>query len=188
MKKPIALALLMLSAFFLSPSSAQCNRALMQYAERYPKAESQDLYKLVFQDLYGPGHLLTNADDARRYIGQEVEQMSDSAYPQYIHHDTPIPFPLCEYTLCDSNFVRVNLVLVKRGVIELEELVSAVMRSAEGLPTPDPRFVMTHSKAFKEAYDPHYRIIRRDIFEREFLGLIAIFMITNPVNAIESSH
>ena len=181
--RPLLFAALLLSVLhftFASSLHGQCNRALIQYAERYPKAEAQDLYKLVFQDLYGPGHLLTNADDARRYIGQEVEQMSDSAYPQYIHHDTPIPFPLYEYTLCDSHFVRVNLVLVKQGIIGLEELVSAVMRSVEGLPTPDPRFVMSHSAAFKKAYDPHYRIIRRDIFEREFKNVIARHLTSSP--------
>ena len=129
----------------------------MRYAERYPAAESQDLYKLVFQDLYGPGHLLTDSLAAIRYISVEVAGMKDFSN-----------FPLYEYTLCDSNFVRVNLLLVKRGVIPLERLVSALLRSAQGLPTPDPKFVMSHSTAFKAAYDPHYRIIRRDIFDREF--------------------
>ena len=144
--------------FHLSPFTfGQCAEALMKYAERYPAAESQDLYKLVFQDLYGPGHLITNSADAMRYISKEVAEMKDT-----------VTFPLYEYTLCDSNFVRVNLLLVKRGVITLERLVSALMRSAEGLPAPDAKFVMTHSAAFKDAYDPHYRILRRDIFEREF--------------------
>ena len=161
MKKIVLLALLSPFTFHLSPCHSQCAEALMQYAQRYPAAESQDVYKLVFQDLYGPGHLITNADDAMRYISKEVAEMKDTN-----------TFPLYEYTLCDSNFVRVNLVLVKRGVINLEQFVSALMRSAEGLPTPDPKFVMTHSTTFKAAYDPHYRIIRRDIFESEILPLI----------------
>ena len=130
----------------------------MQYAERYPAAEPQDLYKLVFQDMFGPGHLITDSSSCYAYIEREVAAMGSGSQ-----------FPLYEYTLCDSNFVRVNLSLVKDGRITLRELVSAVLRSAEGLPTPDPRFVMSHSKAFKDAYDPHYRIVRRDIFEREML-------------------
>lgn len=138
-----------------------CGEALMQYAQRYPAAEATDLYKLVFQDLYGPGHLLTDSLAAVRYISKEVAEMKDTN-----------TFPLYEYTLCDSNFVRVNLILVKRGIISLPELVSAVLRSAKGLPTPNPKFVMSHSTAFKASYDPHYRIVRRDIFEREILRLI----------------
>ena len=108
--------------------------------------------------------------------------MSDKDYPQYMRKIDEGPFPLYEYTLCDSNFVRVNLVLVKRGIISLEHLVSAVLRSTEGMVTPDHRFVMSHSKAFKAAYDPHYRIIRRDIFERELLNAIQISLLVAPVH------
>lgn len=138
-----------------------CADALIAYAERYPAAEPQDLYKLVFQDLYGPGHLLTDSIAAVRYIGREVDEMPDST-----------SLPLYEYTLCDSHFVRVNLLALKRGTLQLGPFVSALLRSAEGLPTPDPRFVLSHSQGFKEAYHPHYRIIRRDIFEREILPLL----------------
>jgi hypothetical protein len=162
--------------FHFSPFTfAQCAEALMKYAERYPAAESQDLYKLVFQDLYGPGHLLTDSLAAVRYISREVAEMKDT-YPEDINNVNDGPFPLYEYTLCDSNFVRINLLLVKRGVISLDKLVSALLRSTEGLPAPDPKFVMSHSTAFKAAYDPHYRIIRRDIFDREFRNVIGLYV------------
>ena len=168
--------------FHLSPFTfAQCNEALIQYTQRYPAAEAQDLYKLVFQDLYGPGHLLTDSAAAVRYISREVAEMKDT-YPEDISDVNDGPFPLYEYTLCDSNFVRVNLVLVKRGVIPLDRLVSALLRSTQGLPTPDPRFVLSHSAAFKAAYDPHYRIIRRDIFEREFRIEIGLYLIAAPIH------
>lgn len=178
MKKLFLIALFSILGFQLS--MAQCPEALKAYAARYPEAQPEDLYKLVFQDLYGPGHLLTDSAAAMRYISSEVEQMSDAAYPKSLHNVNDGPFPLYEYTLCDSNFVRVNLVLVKRGVFSLEQFVSAVLRSTEGMVTPDHRFVMSHSKAFKAAHDPHYRIIRRDIFEREFRNAIELFLITSP--------
>ena len=81
-------------------------------------------------------------------------------------------FPLYEYTLCDSNFVRINLRVIKDGRISLQQLTSAVLRSAEGMPQPDLGQVKHHSRAFNEAYHPHYRIVRRDIFEKEILPLI----------------
>ena len=138
-----------------------CADALIAYAEEYPAAEPQDLYKLVFQDLYGPGHLLTDSAACAYYINDELATMPDSnSLPDY------------EYTRCEGNFVRVNLLLLKQGVISVEQLTSAVMRSAKGLPTPDHRFVMSHSAAFKAAYQPHYRIVSRDIFEKELLPLI----------------
>ena len=140
---------------------SSCAEALIAYSEQYPAAEPTDLYKMVFQDLYGPGHLLTDSTAALRYITAEVETM-----------DSPSGMPPYEYTLCDSNFVRVNLSLVQHGAITAEQLADAMVRSAEGLPTPDPRYVVSHSAAFKAAYDPHYRIIRRDIFEQEILPSI----------------
>lgn len=182
MKKILFFAVVSIFNFQFSIAHAQCAEALKQYAARYPMAEPTDLYKLVFQDLYGPGHLLTDSLAAMRYISSEVAQMSDTAYPEYMRSIDDGPFPLYEYTLCDSAFVRVNLVLVKRGVISLPELVSAVMRSTEGMVTPDSKFVMSHSAAFKAACDPHYRIVRRDIFEREFLRPIQLSLIVGPVH------
>ena len=182
MKKILLFLALSLFTFHFSHFHAQCGEALLAYAKKYPAAEATDLYKLVFQDLYGPGHLLTDSAAAMRYISTEVAEMDDAAYPNELHSINDGPFPLYEYTLCDSNFVRVNLVLVKRGWFSLEHLVSAVLRSAQGLPTPDPKFVMSHSANFKAAYNPHYRIIRRDIFEREFLDVIGITLISQPVH------
>ena len=174
--------LFVLSFFVANMAFSQCAESLKQYAARYPQAEPADLYKLVFQDLYGPGHLLTDSAAAARYIGREVQEMDASAYPQYPRSIDDGPFPLYEYTLCDSNFVRVNLILVKHGIISLPELVSAVMRSAEGMVTPDAKYVMSHSAAFKAACDPHYRIVRRDIFEREFFRPIQLSLIVGPVH------
>ena len=85
-------------------------------------------------------------------------------------------------TKSGSSNTKFEVVLVKRGWFSLEHLVSAVLRSAQGLPTPDPKFVMSHSANFKAAYNPHYRIIRRDIFEREFLDVIGITLISQPVH------
>lgn len=158
---------ILLPLFFLPLlvfAQVPCNEALMRYAEQYTVAEPADLYKLVFQDQYGPGHLITDSLSCVRYIQKEIEQ-------QCVNEITT--FPLYEYTLCDSNFVRVNLYLVKWGKISLQQLVSALLRSTVGLPSPDPKFVMSHSDAFKKAYAPHYRIVRRDIFERELLPLIS---------------
>ena len=68
--------LLFVFSFFISHFSfSQCPEALMRYAERYPAAEPTDLYKLVFQDLYGPGHLLTDSLAAVRYISREVAEV-----------------------------------------------------------------------------------------------------------------
>ena len=168
MKKILSLLLLLpLVAIAQSP----CPDALRAYTTRYPAAEEQDLQKLVFQDTYGPGHLIKDSASCARYIEQEVAEMELSD-----------GFPVYEYTLCDSHFVRVNLRVIMDGRISLRQLTSAVLRSAEGLPMGTP---VHHSRAFNEAYHPHYRIVRRDIFERELLPLLYTYPWQDPQRSLD---
>ena len=72
MKKILPLLLLLpLAAAAQSP----CPDALKRYSERYPAAQEQDLQKLVFQDTYGPGHLIKDSASCARYIEREMETM-----------------------------------------------------------------------------------------------------------------
>lgn len=170
-------------------------RVLRDYIARYPEAQLRDVYKFLFQDVYGPGHLIDNIDACRQRIVSEMEwvSLSDSLFPDY------------EYTGIDSNFVRVSLRVVKEGRVPLNLYADLLMRSTEinspmpvydwkcqwmhylplmlGYPfRPTPhnfdddvaeikalldsgRYVAHHSARFNEAYHPHYRLIRRDLFE-----------------------
>lgn len=166
----LALALLSLTALAQSP----CDEELKDYARRYPAAQEQDLQKLLFQDTYGPGHLIKDSASCARYIEREVAAMEAES-----------DWPLYEYTLCDSHFVRINLVLVKNGRIALDKLVSAVLRSAEGIPPVDPSLMKHHSRAFNLAYHPHYRIVRRDIFEGELLPLVYDYPWQDPQRPLD---
>ena len=173
MKRIILLAIISIFHFQFSISPAQCPVALQRYAQRYPAAQEQDLQKLVFQDTYGPGHLIKDSASCARYIQEEAGMMELPGVSD---------FPLYEYTLCDSNFVRVNLRVIKDGRISLRQLTSAVLRSAEGLPSGTP---VHHSRAFNEAYHPHYRIVRRDIFERELLPLLYDYPWQDPQRSLD---
>lgn len=156
------LIVLMLMAMPLLATAQRSDaEALIQYTQRYPAAQPQDMYKMIFQDIYGPGHIIRDSASCAAYIEREAAEMADSS-----------AFPLWEYTLCDSAFVRVNLAIVKRGWLSVGKMTSLVVRSAAGLPQPENRFHMSHSSEFKAAYDPHYRIVRRDLFEHELLPLL----------------
>lgn len=156
----LGMGLLLTACHTIQKEEPRRGDALIEYATRYPECEPQDLYKMVFQDLYGPGHIISDSLSCLGYIVRETEGMEESDR-----------FPLYEYTLSDSHYVRVNLVLVKRGLVEPEQLASCVLRSVQQGPQPEGRFHMSHSQRFKEAYDPHYRIVSREVFERELLPL-----------------
>ena len=159
---------------FAAAAQVPCPAAMQHYKAHYPAAEEQDLQKLVFQDTYGPGHLIKDSLSCTRYIEREIESMESIG-----------AFPIYEYTLCDSHFVRVNLKVVKDGRISLQQLTSAVLRSVKGMPQPDPNELKHHSKSFNEAYHPHYRIVRRDIFERELLPLLYKYPWQDPQRSID---
>ena len=44
-------------------------------------------------------------------------------------------------------------------------------------------YVMHHSKSYGVAYHPHYRIMRRDIFDKEILPYIKEYYITPSLDA-----
>lgn len=78
------------------------------FAENYPKAQLIDLYKSFYQDNYGPGHLLADSVAAKRYFMSELRDSLEWGGPQF------------EYTGEGNNFVRVNMDLVRKGVIPAE--------------------------------------------------------------------
>ena len=173
MKKIVLIVYLGLAATTMA--QAPCPAALQRYARLYPAAERQDLEKLVMQDTYGPGHLIKDSASCARSVEREVAAM-------------PVeegPFPMYEYTLCDSHFVRVNLLAVKQGRLTIGRLVSAMLRSTEGLPQPDPSALRHHSLSFNKAYNPHYRIVRRDLFDREVRPLLYDYPWQDPQRSLD---
>ncbi len=177
-------------------------KAIRTAAERqlqaYPSSTLRDLYKSFFQDRFGPGHLISDTASAGAFLREELASRSRFKGPLY------------EPAGCARHFVRVNLAVVKDGLVPFQTYFSAFLRSAEGfrpvpleewrrewslisgviskLDRPVENYAkdslelvgllnsgecdVHHSRAFSESYDPHYRIIRRDIFEDELLPLI----------------
>lgn len=180
----------------------RAHQVLANYMKHFPEAQLQDVYKLCFQDVYGPGHLIKDSASCAQYIVREMEQMTPGRHP----------YPEYEYTGVEGNYVRVNIKVIKDGKIDLGRFVQLLMQSARQdnpmplydwrgqwqrlqtlLRTVDPRpnhfdedaanleqlfdrgeYVYHHSPGFNEAYAPHYRLIRRDLFEQEILPLLVV--------------
>ena len=184
-----------------APAVAECEaQTLADYMRRFPQAQLQDVYKLCFQDTYGPGHIISDSLHCLQGILDEMQRMdtADTRYPDY------------EYTCTGGNYVRVNLRVLQDGRVPLQQFVQLLMQSATlqhpmevsewcgrwddllaVLDTVEPRplnyeedaaniravlesgeTAVHHSRHFNEAYAPHYRIIRRDLFDKELLPLI----------------
>lgn len=173
--------------------------ALGEYMARYPKAHLRDLYKLCFQDVYGPGHLIRDEASCATAIVEEIIRMESE----------DIRFCDYEYTEVGGCFVRVSLWLIADGRVPLDRFVRLLVESAkvEKMPldewrdrwrgllsvletlTPSPscfdidaamisdlldrgEVIVGHSSEFNKAYNPHYRIICSHLFERDLLPLL----------------
>jgi hypothetical protein len=91
----------------------------------YPEAHLIDLYKNYFQDAYGPGHLIPDTSSAAGYLDLEL---NDTVWT-----DTVLWQPLG----INHDYYRVNLGLVKKGIIPRDTLLVGMVRSAKMARKPD---------------------------------------------------
>lgn len=188
-----------LSVFPMLRAMAQTSgsEAIKGIFEQYPAATLQDVYKSFFQDRFGPGHLVGDTAAARNYLRRELQQMTESVGPYY------------EPAGRGRNFYRVNLSVIRDGLISEDDYFRAFLQSADRFSLPSVtvwakeweeivkdvpqttynyaadkalidsllasgRYEVSHSRRFKEAYRPHYRLIDRHIFETVILRCLQV--------------
>lgn len=156
---------------------------------RYPEAAIQDVYKLLHQATFGPGHAISSRKAAREWLEQESGQATPSTAE-----------PLIESIHPEGALVRLNLRPYLAHDGKLKPLLDAFIRSAEQVAGDSPtmqrrwqafealcraggpdadRFdqwevvllgrirageawpAMAHSPAYVSAYDPKYRVLTR---------------------------
>lgn len=131
MKWYIRLAAMVLMLEWALPACADgrsdsIRAAVDAYAARYPEARYQDYYKNFMQDYYGPGHILADTAAAGRYLRSELAGAGrmDGA--------------LWEPTGYKGNFVRVNLSLLRDGIVDYPTYFDAFVSSVQAVEGPEP--------------------------------------------------
>lgn len=82
-----------------------------------------DIYKDFYQDNFGPGHLLSDTGRAKNYFVSELDEPMN-------------PLPAVSPTGADHNFYRVNMNLVKDGIIPADQYFKAFVESLEAVEKP----------------------------------------------------
>lgn len=90
----------------------------------FPQSEYRDVYKHFMQDYFGPGHILTDTIAARNYLRRELNESEIFDGPIYVE------------TGYRGNFYRVNLSLIKEGVIPFDLFFNAFVRSVQNIEPP----------------------------------------------------
>ena len=165
------------------------------YLERYPEATLQDIYKGSFQDVFGPAHILTNREAVENYINRELETAESLEGDDYtpcgwqgnfyqvnlkVIKEGRVPMDVfVDAFMASAN--GIDTTLTQAWLDEwnlLQQSVRKVAPSLEGFEKDSThlanllkggKYVVHHSRKFNEHYHPHYRIIRRDIFEEKIL-------------------
>ena len=167
---------------------------------QYPKARILDIYKSCFQDYMGAEHLVGDAASARAYLEQELETTTlDELMPWYyepcgingnyvrVSLRAVMEGKVQAGKLLDA-FVR-SANDPERPTIETwkerwHEIIVVIDKMGLELPHQQEdkafiegvlaqgKYAISHSPDYREAYSPHYRIIKREIFENEFKPLL----------------
>ena len=162
--------------------------------ERYPQARLLDIYKSCFQDYMGAEHLVNDTASARAYLEQEIAASSlDGMMPWYsepcgidgnyirvslraVHEGFITADMLLNAFVASANAERPSVGQWAGRWLEIVTVIDGM-----GLDLPhyqeDKEFIdgvlskgkyaISHSREYREAYSPHYRIISHDIFERD---------------------
>lgn len=165
------------------------------YLERYPEATLQDIYKGSFQDVFGPAHLLTNRQAVENYIKHEMETAETLEGEDYVPCGWQGNFYQVNLKVIQDGRVSmddfidafmasangIDTTLTQAWLKEWEQLQQAVRSVSPNLQgfaedstlladlLKQGKYVVHHSRKFNEHYHPHYRIIRKELFEEKIL-------------------
>lgn len=194
-----AVALLVVATACTGDSTRERIRQSVEHQmERYPHSTLRDLYKNYFQDRFGPGHIIADEKAADNYLRYELENSATMEGDDYeptgyeerfmrvnlsVIADGRVPYD--KYL---SAFVRsvngIEPITIEQWREEWKVIDEVINEMNLNLPNYEAdraeiwallergEYVMHHSKLFEQHYDPHYRIIEREIFQREILPLI----------------
>ena len=153
---------------------------LLEHYQRYPQMQPQDAVKLVYQNEFGPGHLINDIDKAKAYLMNEVSQVQ-GIEQEFI---VSIGNGLIRYSVCGLSEEKClwlvgQMVLTAqnhvgqlstfkeklKSLVELKELgyfqftMDDLMQylkdyQEQGFP------MVSHSDHYRELYHPHYRVIK----------------------------
>ena len=195
MKQYLIISLLMALVSACTRPSQSREDFVRTYLQKYPEATLQDIYKGSFQDVFGPAHILTNREAVTNYIQSEMESAEAWEAHDYIPcgwqgnflqvnlkviADGRVPMDdFVDAFMASANGIDTTLT---PSFIEDWHLIQQAVRltdpQLEGFKEDstllshllkEGKYVVHHSRKFNAHYHPHYRIIRRDLFEEKIL-------------------
>lgn len=171
--------------------------AIERQIAQFPQSTMQDIYKSFYQAHFGAEHMIRDTAAVRAYLLYELAAAAeDTIGPSLLYE------PVGANGACVRVYLRAvneGMLTAKQLLdafirsakpaeqakqswadewMEIEQMATACHVPC---PEEDRQLLMQaaqnnqavhHSETYRNAYLPHYRIVRRDIFENELKGLI----------------
>ena len=193
MKRGLLLSIALIMSVAVSAQDVEgfVNRQM----QAYPKSRLLDIYKSCFQDYMGAEHLVSDRQMVKAYLDEELNNTSlDDLMPWYYEpcgidssyyrvSIRAIKESLVSEDLLLNAFIRSanteNRPSVESWSKRWHKIIGTINQMKLDLPNfqEDKQFIdsvlsvgkyaISHSPDYCEAYHPHYRIVERNIFERE---------------------
>jgi len=165
---------------------------LIKEFKRSPKSKAQDYYKLLFQSVYGAGHMIQNFNDCLEMLDKEMSQIeADINCPFY--NDISLTFPLVRVNLSRCKADKIDHHIISKAFFEganidikidtlgfetyLNITANVLKKHPFNINEKDlEKFIrkikklgfpaVHHSEAYRNFYKPHYRVIPLEIWEK----------------------
>ena len=198
MKKLILLSIILIVS--VSVSAQDIAGFVCRQMETYPQSRLLDIYKSCFQDYMGAEHLVTDRQRVKAYLDEELNTTTLEDLLPWLYEPCgaegnyvrvsirTIKEGIISPDLLLDAFIRSanpgNRPSVESWCGRWHEILEVIDTMNINYPnyTADKLFIdsilsigkyaISHSPEYREAYHPHYRIVERNIFEREILTLI----------------
>ena len=198
MKKIIYLSIILIVS--VSVSAQDIAGFVSRQMEAYPQSRLLDIYKSCFQDYMGAEHLVTDRQWVKAYLDEELNTTTLEGLLPWLYEPCgaegnyvrvsirTIKEGIISPDLLLDAFMRstkpANRPSVESWSNRWHEILEVIDTMNLNYPnyTADKQFIdsilsigkyaISHSPEYREAYRPHYRIVERNIFEREILTLI----------------
>ena len=198
MKKGLLISIALI--FSVAISAQDVEGFINRQMQTYPKSRLLDIYKSCFQDYMGAEHLVSDRQRVKAYLDEELNTTSlDDLMPWYYE---PCGIDSCYYCVSiraiKESLVSEDLMFnafirsansEKRPSVESwserwHKIIGTIDQMKLDMPNyqEDKQFIdsvlssgkyaISHSPDYREAYHPHYRIVERNIFEKEIKSLI----------------
>jgi hypothetical protein len=181
-----------------SEIDTKIRRSIKNQMSNYPKSTLRDIYKNHFHDNYGPGHIISDKAAADRYLRYELETSKSFEGVDYeptgyegrfyrvnlgVIADGRVPYDkfFDAFVRSVNGIEPISIETWHREWREIEAVIMGMKLDMENVAEDSAEiealidsgnYVMHHSKRFNDYYQPHYRIIERNIFETEILPLL----------------